>query len=52
MNWIDKVVIRRLKRKMREHGYSEMVINRVISYYTRPKPYETTLKYDEEILGQ
>ena len=52
MDWLDRLVIWKLKRKLRAHGYTEMVINRVISYYTRPKPYETSLKYDKEIKGQ
>lgn len=39
--WIDKFVTWRFRRQMRKHGYSEMVINRVIGYYTRPKACES-----------
>ena len=40
-SWIDRFVMWKLKRKMRKHGYTERVINRVISYYTKPKEYSS-----------
>lgn len=40
-NPLDWFVIWLLRRRMRKHNYSERVIKAVISYYTRPKKYET-----------
>jgi len=42
---VDAFVLTMLKRRMRKHGYTERVINTVVSYYSRPKP-----RYDFKII--
>jgi len=38
---VDPVLLWRLRRKLRRHGYSEQAIAHVVSMYRRPKPYKT-----------
>jgi len=42
---VDAFVLTMLKRRMRKHGYTERVINAVVSYYSRPKA-----RYDFKII--
>jgi len=45
---VDAFVLTMLKRRMRKHGYTERVINAVVSYYSRPKPRYWIIRYGEE----
>ena len=33
MGVLDRLVVWRLRRRLRERGYTEMVVNRVVGYY-------------------
>ena len=39
-SWKDRYVIYMIRKRLRKHGYSETVVNRVITMYTQPKPYK------------
>lgn len=39
MDAVDEFIIAEIRKRLKEHGYAEMVINRVITMYSRPKPY-------------